>query len=524
MQPGISRWPFRKLKSLNAAFATTKGSCTDSNVPESPEPPSTPELVAPEPVAAPEVATKACDSESAAKANGDASSGPNRIRKAESAIERNLSEDSELWPTFRISGVRMTTLVIESWSFLWSVEKLKKYILEPAQGCTLTISEDGSKAYMDFGTPLGAVQARKLCEKAIKQLQDQLFTTSTVISKVENWLPQLQESMFKRDDSPANSSPRASDRFILDVMNREVASLSSSDTSEEEYSDHEEDAASAVSAEECEAPVAIQEEEEDEGNPESLKTLSSELKLGKSYPLSTLQHTDLSEAAILPPSPSFQNHALVGTKKDEVLKPNETSQHTRCSSEEPWRDVNEWASFSATAWNHSLNTKDLPTSLSHTPTDEQSPWVGVMREWPSNSGGSHGLNASPALGSDGVSPLVSPALNAQACAPDMSEMSMDNMSISHVSGMSVSSYDKQLNAAASVASRDSLNFSEFSDLFECVFESQQPAEKEMDAASKLESYLDGEILLARSSHALTHAPMHARTHSLTTRITPTTHT
>jgi hypothetical protein len=72
----------------------------------------------------------------------------------------------------------MTTLVIESWSFLWSVEKLKKYILEPAQGSALTISQDGSKAYMDFGTPLGAVQARKLCEEAIKQLQDQLFTTS----------------------------------------------------------------------------------------------------------------------------------------------------------------------------------------------------------------------------------------------------------------------------------------------------------------------------------------------------------
>ena len=44
--------------------------------------------------------------------------------------------------------------------------------------------------------------------------------------------------------------------------------------------------------------------------------------------------------------------------------------------------------------------------------------------------------------------------------------------------------------AVSVASRDSMNFSEFSDFFETVFV-DQPVSREFVAAAQLDSYLDG---------------------------------
>ena len=52
----------------------------------------------------------------------------------------------------------------------------------------------------------------------------------------------------------------------------------------------------------------------------------------------------------------------------------------------------------------------------------------------------------------------------------------------------------------SVASRDSMNFSEFSDFFETVFV-DQPVSREFVAAAQLDSYLDGVTLTY--THTLT---------------------
>ena len=54
--------------------------------------------------------------------------------------------------------------------------------------------------------------------------------------------------------------------------------------------------------------------------------------------------------------------------------------------------------------------------------------------------------------------------------------------------------------AMSVASRDSMNFSEFSDFFETVFV-DQPVSREFVAAAQLDSYLDGVTLTY--THTLT---------------------
>ena len=54
--------------------------------------------------------------------------------------------------------------------------------------------------------------------------------------------------------------------------------------------------------------------------------------------------------------------------------------------------------------------------------------------------------------------------------------------------------------AVSVASRDSMNFSEFSDFFETVFV-DQPVSREFFAAAQLDSYLDGVTLTY--THTLT---------------------
>ena len=76
---------------------------------------------------------------------------------------------SEL-PTFTLSGVKMTTLICEHWSNFWSIQHLRKYILEPAQGTNLSISDDGSKAYIQFENPLSAMQAKQMCEQACKKV------------------------------------------------------------------------------------------------------------------------------------------------------------------------------------------------------------------------------------------------------------------------------------------------------------------------------------------------------------------
>jgi hypothetical protein len=192
----ISRWPFRKLKSLNnalekdkaleAAAGTLCTLCTLSAVTPlsnaSPEPP--------------------CSAKTASKQEASLTS-EDRNRQAEDsrAIESVL-EDTECWPTFSFSGVNFQTLVLTHWSTLWTPQQLNKYIVNVHE---MTFSDDGTKAYLKFHCQLAAVQAKKLGEDSLRKLE-KLDAGSrarplpvvdvTCVNKVQGWLPltQLQHS------------------------------------------------------------------------------------------------------------------------------------------------------------------------------------------------------------------------------------------------------------------------------------------------------------------------------------------
>ena len=96
--------------------------------------------------------------------------------KAESAVHRSsqsAAESDSLWPSFTISGASMQELVIINWSSLWTMHNLNKYVVRPLGVLGMTISEDGSKAYLDFPCSLAALQARRVCEEACDILRSQ---------------------------------------------------------------------------------------------------------------------------------------------------------------------------------------------------------------------------------------------------------------------------------------------------------------------------------------------------------------
>lgn len=65
----------------------------------------------------------------------------------------------------------MQQLMIANWSSLWTHHHLNVHIVKPLAALTLAISEDGSKAYIDFASALAAVQAKKVCEEACNLLR-----------------------------------------------------------------------------------------------------------------------------------------------------------------------------------------------------------------------------------------------------------------------------------------------------------------------------------------------------------------
>ena len=208
---------------------------------------------------------------------------------------------SEL-PTFTLSGVKMTTLICEHWSNFWSIQHLRKYILEPAQGTNLSISDDGSKAYIQFENPLSAMQAKQMCEQACKKVllvlpppvvrssscsllealleaQQQLLlagghatmsfgdeqrgggggggggdtVAASVLSKVESWLPQVTATKEVFDQSTRGS------------FDQSYASASSEASESEQEADEAEDGSEAsVDDSENESPPSAIQEDEDE--------------------------------------------------------------------------------------------------------------------------------------------------------------------------------------------------------------------------------------------------------------------
>ena len=195
---------------------------------------------------------------------------PSFTPKAESAIERDASNDR--WPAFSVTGLNMQTLVVANWSTLWTVQHLRKYILEPVQGESVSISEDGSKAYLSFNTQLAAVQARALCLEACRQVRERggvaarCEPSETVVSKVEQWLPQSPNNLAH----PCLGASALGHRQDPSVAFGEEATQSHScffrEEDESEDESDQEDVASEASAGDCQAPppAAIREDHEEE--------------------------------------------------------------------------------------------------------------------------------------------------------------------------------------------------------------------------------------------------------------------
>jgi hypothetical protein len=57
------------------------------------------------------------------------------------------------------------------------VQNMRNHLLTALGGHALRFSEDGCKAYLEFGSALAAVQARTVCEQACCMLRDQMEAT-----------------------------------------------------------------------------------------------------------------------------------------------------------------------------------------------------------------------------------------------------------------------------------------------------------------------------------------------------------
>ena len=154
---GIARWPFRKLKSLER---TIQKASTDSNS------------------ISVQLGTNGADFTLWSASNTyekSRSSSPDfrvdcepvRSPKVEPAVfdSANTHEHNE-WPSFTISGVNMTELIITNWSTMWTIEHIREHIVAPLCASEMTISEDGAKACICFDSSMHSVQARKVCEDA----------------------------------------------------------------------------------------------------------------------------------------------------------------------------------------------------------------------------------------------------------------------------------------------------------------------------------------------------------------------
>jgi len=110
--------------------------------------------------------------------------------KAESAVQRSSQSSQAVcdsaWPSFTISGTSMQQLVITNWSSLWTIQNLDQYVVRPLGVLRMTISEDGSKSYLDFSSSLAALQARRVCEEACEILRSRQRTGTNLNTEVSD--------------------------------------------------------------------------------------------------------------------------------------------------------------------------------------------------------------------------------------------------------------------------------------------------------------------------------------------------
>ena len=95
----------------------------------------------------------------------------NRALKAALSLVAQSDKELQEWPECTVCGDKLQTLLIKNWSSLWTVRQLENHILYPSQGREISVSQDGTKAFLRFFTPAGAMQARTLCEDLCFQVQ-----------------------------------------------------------------------------------------------------------------------------------------------------------------------------------------------------------------------------------------------------------------------------------------------------------------------------------------------------------------
>jgi len=192
---GITRWPFRKLKSLErtmqkvnadsssisaqlgksgAEAARSANSSVDSSRAASP----TMKIDCSDKALMQPPVRRAPTSNNSRNPMTPGTPKCSASPKAESAVHRSALAHSQAagdscWPSFTISGTEMQQLVISNWSSLWTVHHLHNQIVRPLGVLEMSISEDGAKAHFHFASSLAALQARRVCEEACSILQSQ---------------------------------------------------------------------------------------------------------------------------------------------------------------------------------------------------------------------------------------------------------------------------------------------------------------------------------------------------------------
>lgn len=192
---GITRWPFRKLKSLER---TMKKMNEDSQqIGAMTTAPSASLVIAspsPSPVQPAHKHSNHGETSTISKSNRlsnfefqPAQNHSNYGEASAISTKSNRLSDFEAddsWPCCTVSGADMRQLVVKNWSTFWTVQNMRNHLLTALGGFALRFSEDGCRAYLEFGSSLAAVQARTVCEQACDMLRDRMEASAPVMEAV----------------------------------------------------------------------------------------------------------------------------------------------------------------------------------------------------------------------------------------------------------------------------------------------------------------------------------------------------
>jgi len=215
---GITRWPFRKLKSLqrtmkkvetesqiiNACSSNNAATPVDANKTNSGEVRRKPYTVGNKTVFLSDEElevykmTMGKDSSNELKPTPLVSLEPSLFSNANmqaasnalASVARGSGLTASAWGGGGYEGndeenppisaeVKGRTLVIVNWSSLWSQAHLKIKLLDPLEGVSLRVSPDGIRAELDFAAEETAKRAHRICQMAEVQAMQSAMSTSS---------------------------------------------------------------------------------------------------------------------------------------------------------------------------------------------------------------------------------------------------------------------------------------------------------------------------------------------------------